>query len=60
MRFSIEIVRKDGGIVYRVAVDEVSPDHARTKAAALANLYAGRGAAAARVSNERGQLIFQL
>jgi hypothetical protein len=38
MTFNIEIVRADGGVVYRVAVDEMSPSRAKTKAAALLNL----------------------
>jgi hypothetical protein len=60
MRFSIEIIRNDGEVVYRGAVDEMSSNHAKTKAAALVNLYAGRGATGARVLNEKGQELHTL
>ena len=54
MQFHIEIVRDIGGnieIVYRATVDEMSADRAKTKADALLNLYAGRGANGVRVFN---------
>lgn len=60
MTFNIEIVRADGGVVYRVAVDEMSPSRAKTKAAALLNLYSGRGATGARVSNDKGEELNKL
>jgi hypothetical protein len=60
MRFEIEIIRDNGEVVYRVSVDEMSPKRAKTKAAELLNLYAGRGATGARVSNARKEELYKL
>jgi hypothetical protein len=60
MKFNIEIVRDDGGVVHRVSVDEMSPRRAKTKAAALLNSHAGRGATGARVLNDKGQELYKL
>ena len=60
MKFNIEIVRADGGVVYRISVDEMSPSRAKTKAAALLNLYGGRGATGARVSNDKDEELYKL
>ena len=53
MKFHIEITRDTAGVstkvIYRTIVDEISPERAKTKAGALLNLYAGRGANSARV-----------
>ena len=60
MQFHIEIVRDIGGnieIVYRATVDEMS--RAKTKADALLNLYAGRGANGVRVLNYRSKEIYK-
>jgi len=63
MKFHIEITR-DGGIgtkvIYRTIVDEMSPERAKTKAGALMNLYAGRGANGARVSDQKNKELFRL
>jgi len=62
MQFHIEIVRDIGGnieIVYRATVDELSADRAKTKADALLNLYAGRGANGVRVLNYRSKEIYK-
>lgn len=60
MRFNIEIVRDNGEVVHRSSVDEVSPHHAKIKAAALVNLYSGRGATGARVLNDKGEEVHKL
>ena len=60
MKFNIAILRDDGSVVYRVSVDEMSPHRAKTKAAALMNLYAGRGATGARVLNDKKQELYKL
>jgi hypothetical protein len=63
MKFHIEVVRDDaapGEVVYRTTVDEMSPHRAKTKAAALLNLYAGRGANKARVLNDKNEELFIL
>jgi hypothetical protein len=63
MKFHIEIVRdngESGHYVYCTTVDEMSPDRARTKAAELLNLYAGRGATGARVSNDKDEELYRL
>jgi hypothetical protein len=60
LKFKIEIVRDDGSVVYRVSVDEMSPNRAKTKATALVNLYASRGATGARVLNDKGQELYKL
>jgi hypothetical protein len=60
MKFNIEIVRDDGSVVYGASVDEMNPQRARTKAAALVKLYAGRGATGARVLNDKKQELYKL
>ena len=64
MQFHIEITRETAGIstkvIYRTIIDEMSPAHAKTKAAALLNLYAGRGANSARVLDQKHQELFKL
>ena len=60
MRFKIEIVRESGEVLYRTVVDEISPRRAKTKAAALLQSYGSRGAANARVSNDRGEELYKL
>ena len=59
MKFNIEIVRANGELVYRVSVDEMSPHRAKTKALALLNLYAGRGAAGIRVLNDKDEELYK-
>jgi hypothetical protein len=57
MKFQIEIISADAAsarVVYRTTVDEMSPYRAKTKAAALLNLYAGR----ARVLNDKNEELF--
>jgi hypothetical protein len=61
MKFQIEIISADAArarVVYRTTVDEMSPYRAKTKAAALLNLYAGRGANRARVLNDKNEELF--
>jgi hypothetical protein len=60
MKFNIEVVRDDGAVVYRVTVDEMSPYRAKTKAAALLNLYSGRGTTSPRGSNDKGEELYKL
>jgi hypothetical protein len=63
MKFHIEITRDDGistKVIYRTIVDEMSPERAKTKAGALVNLYAGRGANSARVLDHKNQELFKL
>jgi hypothetical protein len=60
MQFYIELTRTDGAtteVVYRTPVDEMSVARAKTKAAALLSLYAGRGANGARVLNDKSEEI---
>jgi hypothetical protein len=59
MKFHIEIVRDNGEVVYRAVVDEMSQHRAETKAAALLNLYAGRGATGARVLNDKNKELYR-
>jgi hypothetical protein len=63
MRFRIEIVRESGEsteVVYQATIDEMSLHRARTKAAALLDLYGGRGANSARVFNEKNEELYKL
>jgi hypothetical protein len=63
MRFRIEIVRESGAsveVVYQATVDEMSPHRAKVKAAALLNLYSGRGANSARVFNDKNETLYGL
>jgi hypothetical protein len=63
MKFHIEIIRETAGIsakvIYHTIVDEMSPERAKTKAGALLNLYAGRGAKRTRLGPEE-QRAFQI
>jgi hypothetical protein len=61
MKFQIEIIRADAAstmVVCRTIVDETSPHRAKTKAAALMSLYAGRGANKARILNAKNEELF--
>jgi hypothetical protein len=64
MKFHIEITRDTAGVstkvIYRTIVDEMSPERAKTKAGALLNLYAGRGANSARVLDQKNKELFKL
>jgi len=62
MKFHIEIVRRGGktDVIYSATVDEMNPNRAKMKAAALLNLYAGRGANAARVLNDKNEELYKL
>ena len=63
MKFHIEITRDTAGIKHqsdRTIVDEMSPERAKTKAGALLNLYAGRGANGARVLDQKNKELFKL
>jgi hypothetical protein len=64
MKFHIEITRDTAGVstkvIYRTIVDEMSPERAKTKAGALLNLYAGRGANGARVLDQKNKELFKL
>ena len=63
MKFHIEITRDTSistKVVYRTTVDEMSPQRAKIKAAALLNLYAGRGANSAQVLDHKNQELFKL
>jgi hypothetical protein len=54
MQYRIEITSEtdtSSKVICRATVDEISPARAKTKAAALLDLYAGRGANSARVLN---------
>jgi hypothetical protein len=63
MQFRIETTRqtdKSSEVICRAIVDEITPVRAKTKAAALLDLYAGRGANRARVLNAKNEVIFRL
>jgi hypothetical protein len=60
MKFKIELVRDNGEVVYHATVDEMSPNRAKTKAGALLNLYSGRGATGARVSNDKNEELYKI
>jgi hypothetical protein len=64
MQFHIEITRDTAGVstkvIYRTIVDEMSPERAKTKAEALLNLYAGRGANGARVLDQKNNELLKL
>jgi hypothetical protein len=52
MHFCIKI-KCETDTIYRATIDEMTPVRAKTKAAALLDLYAGRGANSASVLNPR-------
>jgi hypothetical protein len=63
MRFRIEIIRESDGstqVVYQATIDEMSLHRARIKAAALLDLYSGRGANSACVFNEKNEELYKL
>lgn len=63
MRFRIAIFRGSAGsakVVYEATIDEMSPQRARIKAAALLDLYSGRGANSARVFNEKNKELYKV
>ena len=63
MQYRIEITSEtdtSSKVICRATVDEISPARAKTKAAALLDLYAGRGANSARVLNPKNEVIFTL
>ena len=60
MRFTIEIVREDGDVLYRTSVNEISPRRAKTKAGDLLQSYKSRGAIIARILNDRGEELYKL
>ena len=63
MQFRIEITSEtaiSSKVIYCAIVDEISPARAKTKAAALLDLYTGRGANSARVLNPLNEVIFRL
>jgi hypothetical protein len=63
MQFRIEITCEtdiSSKVIYRATIDEITLVRAKMKAAALLNLYAGRGANSARVLNPKNEVIFRL
>jgi hypothetical protein len=63
MQFHIEITCETdicSKVIYRATIDEITAVRAKTKAAALLDLYAGRGANSARVLNPKNEVIFRL
>jgi hypothetical protein len=63
MQFHIEITCEtdiSSKVIYRATIDEITPARAKTKAATLLDLYAGRGANSARVLNPKNEVIFRL
>jgi hypothetical protein len=63
MQFRIEITCEtdiSSKVIYRATIDEITSVRAKMKAAALLNLYAGRGANSARVLNPKNEVIFRL
>jgi hypothetical protein len=63
MQFRIEITCEtdiSSKVIYRATIDEITAARAKTKAAALLDLYAGRGANSARVLNPKNEVIFRL
>jgi hypothetical protein len=60
MKFKIDLVRDNGEVVYRITVEEMSPSRAKTKAVSLLDLYAGRGATSARISNDRNEELYKI
>ena len=62
MQFHIEVVRDTGGnieVVYRGTVEEMDLHRAQIKADALFSLYAGRGANAVRVLDDKSKEIYK-
>jgi hypothetical protein len=63
MQFHIEITCEtaiSSKVIYAATVDEITPARAKTKAAALLDLYAWRGANTARILNSKNEVIFKL
>jgi hypothetical protein len=63
MQFRIEITCETDiscKVIYRATIDEITAARAKMKAAALLDLYAGRGANSARVLNPKNEVIFKL
>jgi hypothetical protein len=63
MQFLIEITFEtdiSSELIYRATIDEITAARAKMKAAALLDLYAGRGANSARVLNPKNEVIFRL
>ena len=63
MKFHIAITRDNGigtKVICRTIVDEMSPERAKTKAGALIDLYPGRGANGAHVSDQKNKELFRL
>ena len=62
MKFTIEIVRiRDGGearVLYRSAVEVISPKWAKTQAATLLDAWKQRGANAVRILNRQGEELY--
>jgi hypothetical protein len=60
MQFRIEITCEtdiSSELIYRATIDEITAARAKMKAAALLDLYAGRGANSARVLNPKNEVI---
>ena len=58
MQFRIEITCEtdiSSKVIYRATIDEITLVRAKMKAAALLDLYAGRGANSARVLNPKNE-----
>jgi hypothetical protein len=60
MKFTIEIVRDDGQVLLRMAVDAISPKRAINTATELLRSYQGRGATTARISTDKGEQLYKL
>ncbi len=62
MKFTIEVVRiaEDGreDVLYRSAVDEISPRRAKTKADQLVKIWSRRGATSVRVLNHLREELY--
>ena len=62
MRFTIEILRADecmhSKVLFRSAVEGISPKWAKTKAAALLGAWRNRGANGARILNRNGEELY--
>jgi hypothetical protein len=60
MKLKIDLIRRNGEIVYRTIVQEMSPSRVKTKAGLMLNVYAGRGATSARISNDKNEVLYDI
>jgi hypothetical protein len=52
MKFTIDIVRRNGRLLHRVVVEELDPMRAKVKATNLLKIWSERGASTARLLDQ--------